>query len=85
MTDIHFLLAIGMPFAIHLPGHLGMGELLDMPELDAIGTPWLYFNASHDPQWGATLPQGPWDSAALHGTLLGSLLGSLLGLCLLGF
>ena len=29
----------------------------------------LYFNASHDANFGASLPQGPWDTARAHGKL----------------
>ena len=50
-------------------GNLGLSSTLKIPTLDGIGSPWMYFNASQDPMWGASLPQGPWDSPRLYGKL----------------
>lgn len=50
-------------------GGMGLSATLKIPTLDGIGSPWLYFNASQDPSWGASLPQGPWDSPRLYGKI----------------
>ena len=49
-------------------GHLGLPELR-CPDLDAIGTPFEYFNASQSPVFGAAIPMGPWDAAAARSKL----------------
>lgn len=51
---------------VRLPGE---GIYNNVSSIDGFGTPWLYFNASHDPRFGASLPQGPADSLALAGKL----------------
>ena len=50
-------------------GELLVQELLEISTIDGIGTPSLYFNASQDAYWGAQNPQGPWDTARLHGKM----------------
>ena len=37
-------------------GHLGLPELLRCPDLDAIGTPFEYFNASQSPVFSSAPP-----------------------------
>ena len=55
-----------MPVPLYLPPSV---LLCSAPVPQAIGTPMLYFNASHDANFGASLPQGPWDTARAHGKL----------------